>query len=946
MKVKHLFLGVGAVLCGGAFCTPVFATSYTREVEVEFNFNSTMNVTIDTADIEILDLAPGTSADSNIVGFTVSTNNIVGYTASATVGWSGNTTTNMTHTNGTNTFASIATDADLPSLTTDNTWGYATSTDNGTSWSNFSGLPLYTDDAKQIAYTDSPANDTMKFKINAKASTSQPSGDYKNKINFIIVANVPPRDFPDIVPSDGPKDPETGLPTIQSINEDLCDQVEAYDTQFLVTDIRDHKNYWISKLRDGYCWMTQNLDLNLDSTKTYTSTNTDLGWNGLGYTSTSWQPSLSTIPSTDFDSTTKYIYGWQASSSDPYSVDVGDLYWDSNTNTIGETPDPVNGTHSHVGNNYNFIAATANNSSIDSPYSNQPNSICPTNWGLPPIGQERSMNDLYQYYGNTTATGEYYLSAPLYFVISGHVSARYDNTTNQIVGYYASPWSSTWYWYNAKAAMELYATAVSFSTPDVYMGHNIRCRTRAKDKFTVNFDANNGDGNMSAQKISYGSSAALTANTFTRSGYYFNGWNTAANGTGTGYGNRGSYSAPATNTTTSVTLYAQWVEDTGQGSGSVGKTLQDAYEMAYVTNPGAFQEGDNNKHGLYVPHKTNGVYDGTYFEATQASDYEGIPANDLRFAIQDIDMGINGVKICDYATVIGSEAYVLDLRDYKSYWIAKLKDGKCWMTQNLDLNLETTPTSVAALTSLNTDLNTYGSNGYDSNNGYSIDANNVITWTPERATVKPSSINSFGSIIGWGNDYYDPFSVDTGDWYWTDTWYSSTQANNYLDSANNGAGDKFSRTPFKGNGSHGHVGNYYNWAAAIASNGTSSITENTYDNTANSPQNSICPKGWRLPIITSYSTYELGNHDFYNLVILYNNVQNMDRFLSESPFYHVHAGFVADSRLNSAGVGASYWSNVVADQTNAYYFGATTTSLTNVGFSYRLYGNTVRCIAR
>ena len=43
------------------------------------------------------------------------------------------------------------------------------------------------------------------------------------------------------------------------------------------------------------------------------------------------------------------------------------------------------------------------------------------------------------------------------------------------------------------------------------------------------------------------------ANTFTRTGYSFSGWNTAANGSGTAYADGATYSFAA-----DVTLYAQW----------------------------------------------------------------------------------------------------------------------------------------------------------------------------------------------------------------------------------------------------------------------------------------------------------------------------------------------------------------------------------------------------
>jgi uncharacterized repeat protein (TIGR02543 family) len=68
---------------------------------------------------------------------------------------------------------------------------------------------------------------------------------------------------------------------------------------------------------------------------------------------------------------------------------------------------------------------------------------------------------------------------------------------------------------------------------------------------TVTFNANGGAGSMSPETAS--SPTALTTNTFTRAGYAFTGWNTAANGSGTAYADGASYPFTA-----SATLYAQW----------------------------------------------------------------------------------------------------------------------------------------------------------------------------------------------------------------------------------------------------------------------------------------------------------------------------------------------------------------------------------------------------
>lgn len=74
------------------------------------------------------------------------------------------------------------------------------------------------------------------------------------------------------------------------------------------------------------------------------------------------------------------------------------------------------------------------------------------------------------------------------------------------------------------------------------------------NNYNVIFNANGGSGVMSNQSIASGSSAALSTNTFTRTGYTFSGWNTAIDGSGTSYANGATY----TMGTNDITLYAQW----------------------------------------------------------------------------------------------------------------------------------------------------------------------------------------------------------------------------------------------------------------------------------------------------------------------------------------------------------------------------------------------------
>ncbi len=79
--------------------------------------------------------------------------------------------------------------------------------------------------------------------------------------------------------------------------------------------------------------------------------------------------------------------------------------------------------------------------------------------------------------------------------------------------------------------------------------------------YTVVFDANGGTGTMSAQDFAYGTAQNLKANTFTKPGSVFSGWNTKKDGTGARYGDKESVSNLTAEPHGSVTLYAQWAED-------------------------------------------------------------------------------------------------------------------------------------------------------------------------------------------------------------------------------------------------------------------------------------------------------------------------------------------------------------------------------------------------
>ncbi|MBR3052321.1 hypothetical protein IKG60_01720 [Candidatus Saccharibacteria bacterium] len=271
--------------------------------------------------------------------------------------------------------------------------------------------------------------------------------------------------------------------------------------------------------------------------------------------------------------------------------------------------------------------------------------------------------------------------------------------------------------------------------------------------------------------------------------------------------------------------------------------------------------------------------------------------------------------ICNATTMIGeaSQVQLIDARDKSLYWVTKLEDGHCWMTQNLDLDLDSNGT--LALNSNNTDLNQYGENNYDSSNGYSQD-NGVITWVPERSTVTTLSEST------WINDNNNPYSYDIGK-----TTVSDSE----------GSAD-----------GHRLNGNYYNWTAAIASNDSSSFDTPTYNDPTANPQNSICPKSWRLPTISNDPGTTPGStNEFRRLNILYNsNSTDNASGLISAPLYLSRSGRVDGGSLLGAGGGGNYWSSTVYSSEGARRLNFAATGVLPENNFYRYSGFSLRCVAR
>ena len=281
-----------------------------------------------------------------------------------------------------------------------------------------------------------------------------------------------------------------------------------------------------------------------------------------------------------------------------------------------------------------------------------------------------------------------------------------------------------------------------------------------------------------------------------------------------------------------------------------------------------------------------------------------------------------------------------DSRDGKVYHIAKLKDGNIWMTQNLDHDIVAT---ADFYTNENTDI------GYNATTGQY----ETTSWTPSSATMTNAS--------SWVGSNTAPQSYDPGDLYWngtksdssdwdeynnTCTWNNELKKNENCDESKNPISTytTVSGTPIP----QYHLGNFYNFTAALAMNDSSSYTTG-----GTLIERSICPAGWTLPRTGNGEDtfYSLWNK--YNLIVksyIDSNANNIhdtnETALWTSPLYFTPSG-TFDGALYGVGRGGGFWSPVVYGSSYARraYFGVGG-YVSPSGSSDRGYGGSVRCASR
>ena len=117
------------------------------------------------------------------------------------------------------------------------------------------------------------------------------------------------------------------------------------------------------------------------------------------------------------------------------------------------------------------------------------------------------------------------------------------------------------------------------------------------NKYTIVFSSNGGTGTMVNQEMTYDKAENLNANTFKRTGYRFDGWNTKADGTGTSYVDKASVKNLSSIAGSTVTLYAKWYSAAPELAAKnvtyyEGETVTKSMLLKNVTKASDAEDGD------------------------------------------------------------------------------------------------------------------------------------------------------------------------------------------------------------------------------------------------------------------------------------------------------------------------------------------------------------------
>ena len=704
-------------------------------------------------------------------------------------------------------------------------------------------------------------------------------------------------------------------------------------------DQRDNDVYAVAKLADNNCWMIENLRLDYDAAH-----NTD-GSLAQGYgTSATYgnfiglaEPETSDFSSGYTTANSLYYSGTQSGAATQNIGTTNDpgyrfpRYNNSNTDaTVANMTGVIQVIYGY-GNYYTRAVAMANTSyynttTVDAngytPSEAAGTSICPKGWKLP-YGRDTGKGATsggFSYLDiqlggtgieSTTSTAptgaemsKAWRSFPNNFLYSGAIGTPWQPYRGSY-GYY---WSSTAN-SNGYSSYSLRLDSSSVDPIHFYLGHfgfSVRCI--ASTNYTISYDANGGTGTMGDQVAFNDNLMELNANTFTRQGWEFVGWNTAADGTGTAYTNQEKVNNLAAAGGV-ATLYAQW--------------NQLSYTVNFVTSnaTGINIDGVTYTNGqsatiLSGSHRIYGEYATKYgfssWTTTAGSVVSNIPVTtydlyaNTTITLTGQQATVNMSSLIPSSDPISSTCkndpvtpqLVYDPRDNEAYWVARLCDGNYWMLDNLRLDLANS-TTLGNLSASNTNADEHS-----------------------LSCLKTGSYN--GSACG--GQYARRTVVHSDSWnYYVNPLINNTYKNSVV--TNFGVGS-------------GRVGVYYNYCAVSAgsfcyASGGGVDREDTYRDI----DGDICPSGWHMPTGGDYNVAE-----YRTLLMSYYGASGGTWVAARNALSANLTGYWDLTDTANYETTGYAWTSTWYDTSRAYRLGAGTSSGSANSGLVRGRGAPVRCV--
>ncbi|MCR4738407.1 MAG: InlB B-repeat-containing protein [Bacteroidales bacterium] len=345
--------------------------------------------------------------------------------------------------------------------------------------------------------------------------------------------------------------------------------------------------------------------------------------------------------------------------------------------------------------------------------------ICPEGWHVPKREEWITLrNYMLDYYMDTCTTNAGYTSIGFGWALAANVGWQASSNSNgcgladDLASNNASGFSGLPAGYNAGSnfygrygTCEFWSSSVSFSSLNVvtgyyylalyssglqintassYYGEALRCIRDGKT-YTLHFDANGGTGVMDDEIFLVGIADYISECGFTRGQYGCTGWNTMADGSGTGYALDDSLRL-----TSDMTLYAQWGTrytlsfDANGGTGSMNPQTF----VSGLSNPQAISPNNFNR-TLYVFDGWNTNAAGTGMSYANG-DSIALTQNmtlyaQWRAASTDAEKNLTSCTVAlAHANETQNGTRITAVRDHQnnSYQVVQI-GSQCWLKENM-----------------------------------------------------------------------------------------------------------------------------------------------------------------------------------------------------------------------------------------------------------------------